>query len=76
MNPKEHAPGSGTPGWQSGSAGRSRSPEPDEDIADARAARDALAETGAGARAVPAEQAWAELLPDTAGGSEREPGAS
>lgn len=74
MNPKERAPGPGTPGRQSGRAGRS--PEPGEGIADARAARDALAGFGAGARAVPAEQAWAELLRDTAGGSEREPGAS
>jgi hypothetical protein len=72
MNRKERAPGTGNLDEQSASP--DRDPLAGEDIADVRAAREALAEIEAGAALVPAEQVWAELIPGSVGG-EQEPGA-
>jgi hypothetical protein len=73
MNRKERAPGTGNP--DEPIAHPERDPQTDEDIADVRAAREALAEIEAGAEPVPWEQVKAELDAILAGGGEREPGA-
>jgi hypothetical protein len=73
MNRKERAPGTGNP--DEPIAHPERDPQTDEDIADVRAALEALAEIEAGAGLVPADRVWAELIPGLAGGGEQEPGA-